>query len=95
MGGPDEDRFKVNVDASLVPGAHSFPIGMVIQNHHDEFVQVKNLRCAGEILVFEAEVRGVLEAITWIQSMQMISVDIEIDSLLIAYCKCLEERSRL
>lgn len=50
-----ENRVKVNVDASLVPEAHSFSLGMVIRNHHGEFIQAKNLRYAGEISVFEAE----------------------------------------
>lgn len=68
---PNEGRFKVNVDAALVPGAQSFPIGMVLRNHHGEFIQAKNLRCAGEIPVFEAEVRGVFEANNWIQSLQI------------------------
>lgn len=36
----------------------------------------------GDIPVFEAEARGVLEALMWIQEMQKFDVDIELDSLL-------------
>lgn len=60
---------KINVDAYLVTGAHSFSVGMIIRNHIGQFIQAKNLRYAGEVPVFEAEVRGVLEAMLWLQSL--------------------------
>lgn len=79
---PTENRIKLKVDASVVPGSYSFSLGMVIRNHHGDFIQAKNLRLTGEVTVFEAEARGVLEAIKWLQALQLSSADIETNSLL-------------
>ncbi|XP_017217191.2 uncharacterized protein LOC108194764 [Daucus carota subsp. sativus] len=79
---PAVNRIKVNMDASVVSGAHSFSLGLIIRDHQGEFITAKNLRYPGEITVFEAEVRGILEAVTWLEELQLSGVDIETDSLL-------------
>ena len=43
----------------------------------------ENLHLTGEVTVFEAEARGVLEAIKWLRALQMSSTDIETDSLFV------------
>lgn len=60
---PEENRIKVNVDASLVVGSRSFAVGMIIRDHNGSFIQAKNVRYPGEIPVLEAEARGAMEAI--------------------------------
>lgn len=79
---PVEGKLKVNVDASVVAGTPSFVVGMVLRNHHGMFVQARNARCAGEVPALGAEAWGVLEALKWIQILQVPNVEIKCDSLL-------------
>lgn len=79
---PEEYRLKLNVDASVLSGAQSYAIRMIIRDHGGRFIQAKSVRYPGTIPVLEAEARGVLEATKWIQSLQLQNVDIETDSQL-------------
>lgn len=79
---PATGKLKVNVDASVVSGASSFAIGMVLRDHLGGFCNARNLRREGEISVFEAEAYGVLEAIRWVHDLGISNVEIESDSLL-------------
>lgn len=79
---PNIGRTKINVDASIVAESSTFVLGMILRDHVGAFIQAKNLCCAGEISVIEAESRGVLEALRWVNTMQLSNEDIECDSLL-------------
>ena len=62
---PDMDQFKVNVDASVVEGRNSFALGMILRNHHGQFIAVKTMKIAVSVSVMEAELTGILEALLW------------------------------
>ena len=62
---PDEGMFKLNVDASLFPGADSFAIGMVIRDHHGTFVAGRTSKYVAPVSVLEAEAIGIKEAPSW------------------------------
>lgn len=79
---PDIEKLKLNVDASVFVGHSSFAVGMIIRDHNGCFIQAKNLRRAGEVPVFEAEAMGILEALSWLQTLALSDVVIESDSLL-------------
>lgn len=79
---PAEGRLKLNVDASLFPGMASFTLGLLIRDHRGMFIQAKNMRIEGSNSVMAAEVRGILEALVWLQELDMKNVDIECDCLL-------------
>lgn len=70
------------MDASVIPGATSFAVGMIIRDCTGKFVQAKNLRRTGEVPAFEAEVWGVFEALRWLKELQMCNAVVETDSLL-------------
>lgn len=55
---------------------------MVIRNYKGEFIAGKTVKIVGEVSVFEAEVRGLLEAFLWLQSLDLQNVVVESDSLL-------------
>ncbi|KAL1806487.1 hypothetical protein ACET3Z_029555 [Daucus carota] len=80
MGYSRSEQSIHNGDAKVIV-ATPVPRG---QDHEGSFIQAKNLRCAGEIIVFEAQTRGVLQALGWPQSIQGASVDLQSDSLLTA-----------
>lgn len=79
---PNVNHFKLNVDASVFPGTQNFSVGMVIRDHKGGFILGKTVRIAGEVSVFEAEVRGILEALLWLQNLELQNIIIEGDSLL-------------
>lgn len=81
----DVGWLKVNVDASVVQGANMYTLGLVIQNDSGQFVMGKVLKIAGGVSVMEAEARGVLEAIKWIESMSLYRVAIESDSQMVVH----------
>lgn len=78
--------FKLNVDASLFPGADSFAIGMVIWDHHGTFVAGRTRKYVAPVSVLEAEAIGIKEALSWsmIQCLNGSRMQIETDSLLAA-----------
>lgn len=79
---PTKGRFKLNVDASIFSGMPSFTLGLLIRDHRGTFIQAKTMRIVGSNSVMEAEVRGILEALVWLQELDMQNVDIECDCLL-------------
>lgn len=79
---PEVNKLKVNVDASVVPGSNSYSVGMILRDHMGGFRKARNLRCEGEVSVFEAEARGVLEAIRWVMELGVADVVVENDSML-------------
>lgn len=79
---PTKGRLKVNVDASVIPGAESFPVDMIIRDHFGKFIQAKNLRRSGSVSSFEVEVWGVYEALEWLEDLQINNADVETDSQL-------------
>lgn len=80
---PVAGGYKVNVDASVFARTSSFSIGMVLRDHVGGFCTARNLRKGAKVTVFEAEARGVLEAIRWIMEMGITNVVVECDSLLV------------
>lgn len=79
---PEAGRLKLNVDASVFTGNSSFTVGWYSIIIMVSFIQAKNCRCTGEVSVFEVEARGLLEALKWIQELQISNVDVESDSML-------------
>lgn len=75
-------EFKVNADVSVQIGAASFAVRMVVRDHSGSFIQARTVRKEGEVSVIEAEARGVLEALVWIQELElnMSKVLVECDS---------------
>ncbi|KAL8134373.1 hypothetical protein AgCh_009412 [Apium graveolens] len=80
---PQQDCFKLNVDASVFNNEEFFSLGMVIRNDRGQFVRGKNMCISGKISVMEAEARGVQEAISWIEDLRLEGVYIECDSALV------------
>lgn len=62
------------VDASLFPGMSSFSLGLVLRDHHGNFIQAKNMVKAGAVTVLEAEAWGIAEALEWLQSLLLDSL---------------------
>ena len=79
---PEPGSLKLNVDASVHPGAQSFKVGMVLRDHMGSFVAGKTLCLPGQVSVFEAEAIGMDEALSWILSRPLHRTVIETDSLL-------------
>lgn len=81
---PEMGDFKINVDASVVEGQHSYAVGMVLRNHRGDYVSRKTMRFTGEVQVVEAEMVAILEAMVWLDDLQLgnVKVSIESDSLL-------------
>ncbi|XP_074324342.1 uncharacterized protein LOC141661257 [Apium graveolens] len=77
---PAAGTFKINVDASVFPGANNFSIGMVMRNYACDFMAARNCKISGEVSVFEAESVGVCEALSWIKEMQRQEDEIIIES---------------
>lgn len=46
---PITSTFKINVDASVYPGAHRYSVGMVLRNHEGFFVAGRTCCFAGEM----------------------------------------------
>lgn len=63
--------------------AASFSLGLVLRDHCGEFIQGKNMRFEGNVTVLEAEIKGVAEALMWLQSLAISNVDIECDSVIV------------
>lgn len=81
---PSSGQLKLNVDASVFPGADSFSLDMVLRDHHGSLLAGKVLRLSAPASVFEAETIGVREALSWIMAQQLHrkTVLVETDSLL-------------
>lgn len=79
---PVTSCFKINVDAAVLINDHFFSIGMLIRDSTGSFIRGNVLKSSGSISAFEAEVKGVWEAISWIDSSGLSSIQIEADSLM-------------
>lgn len=81
---PVEGVLKVNVDASVFPDSDFFSVGMLIRDHKGVFVAGRVIRLPAPTSVFEAEIVGVKEALSWIaaEHLDRGSWQIETDSLL-------------
>lgn len=79
---PPINTFKVNVDASVFPGALVFSVGMVIRDHKGVFLEGRNLSLPCPSSLVEAECIGVREALSWVMIRQEKRVVVETDSLL-------------
>ncbi|XP_074351632.1 uncharacterized protein LOC141690759 [Apium graveolens] len=81
---PEPGSYKLNVDASVFPNAQFFSVGMVMRDHLGSFIACKVGSFPMVDSVFEAELIGVREALSWIKEGQYGSakVLIESDSLL-------------
>ncbi|XP_074345282.1 uncharacterized protein LOC141684272 [Apium graveolens] len=77
---PEMGQLKLNVDASLFVGENSFSVGMLIRNEVGGFVRGKSMKIQGEVLVLEAEARGIQEALRWVDELGLQGVVIESDS---------------
>ena len=79
---PEVGALKLNVHASVFPGADSFSVGLVLRDHHGTFIQGRTMKFAGKVDVLEAELMGILEALKWISAFSGYKITIESDSLL-------------
>ena len=85
---PQEDHLKLNVDASVVAGQNSFAVGMVLRNSQGHFIAGKIMRfsqnyaISGAVIVLEAELTGIWEAMVWSRDVAESPVIVESDSLL-------------
>ena len=52
---PPTGHLKLNVDASVVNGASSFSVGMLVRDDRGAFIHGKTMRFEGMVSVFEAE----------------------------------------
>lgn len=79
---PNAGATKVNVDASVFPGADTFSIGMVIRDCTGVFLEGKTLTLQAPSTVLEAESIGVREALSWVKARGDRNVIVETDSQL-------------
>ncbi|KAL8124564.1 hypothetical protein AgCh_012282 [Apium graveolens] len=79
---PDAGYSKINVDASVYEGHHSFAVGMVLREGHGKYIAGKVMRCEGQVSVLEAEVSCIVEALLWALENTEGLVSVESDSLL-------------
>ncbi|XP_074322799.1 uncharacterized protein LOC141659771 [Apium graveolens] len=81
---PGPEAFKINVDASVFPNAQFFSVSMIMRNHLGSFVACKVGSFPMVDTVFEAELVGVKESLSWIKGGQYSNapVQLETDSLL-------------
>ena len=77
---PNLGSFKVNVDGAIKEGQDSFAVGMALRNSHGQFLTGRVMRFAGSTHVVEAEMVGILEALSWINQLPVTAVTIESDS---------------
>ncbi|XP_074357898.1 uncharacterized protein LOC141697415 [Apium graveolens] len=79
---PDAGYSKINIDASVYEGQHSFAVGMVLRDGQGKYIAGKVMRCEGQVSVLEAEVSGIVEALLWAVENTEGLVIVESDSLL-------------
>lgn len=78
---PATGSYKLNVDADVPLNDSCFSVGMVIRDCTGAFIQGKVLKFPCNISVFEAETRGVWEALGWIDTLGLCCIQVETDSL--------------
>ena len=79
---PDLGSFKINVDAAVKEGQDFFAIGMALRDYNGHFLAGRVMRFAGSMQVVEAEMVGIVEALSWINHLPVSIVTIESDSQL-------------
>lgn len=89
---PAPGTCKLNVDASVTNGDISFALGMIVRDDTGRFVAGKNMRIGGKVSVLEAEARGVLEALKWMEVQGYQDVIFECDSELVVHA--LQEKAQ-
>lgn len=77
---PEVGALKINVDASVFPGSYTFSIGMLVRDHQGSFLAGRRLRLPAPASVFEAEVIGVKEALSWLADKQLSSECVQIET---------------
>ncbi|XP_074352905.1 uncharacterized protein LOC141692062 [Apium graveolens] len=90
---PDAGCLKLNVDANIVPGSSSFAIGMILRDHSGQYLRGKVMKFEREVYVFEAEMVGIEDALSWILVKTEGKVCIESDSLLALAVQAVNEGS--
>lgn len=82
---PDAGNYKINVDASVFPGAQTYSLGMVMRDHAGAFLGGRTCCFEGQVTVMEAEAMGVREALSWVKDLnkQEEKVLIESDAQLV------------
>ncbi|KAL8132750.1 hypothetical protein AgCh_008290 [Apium graveolens] len=78
-----EVNSKTKFGIPVKEGDPYFTVGTVIRDEHSKFIMGKNLKIAGCVQVLEAEAYGVLQALYWVQEMNLQQVVIESDSSLV------------
>lgn len=56
-------KVKINIDAYVYPRSSTISNGIITRDHHGSFIQVRNERHVGNVSVYEAEARAVLDAL--------------------------------
>lgn len=80
---PVEGQLKINVDASVFQGTNYFSLGLVMRDQNAQFLRGKYLRYTGAIMIFEAKIVGVQEALSWVKDMLVQNIVTESDALLV------------
>lgn len=60
---PSTGTLKINVDAAVKQGRSNYGVGMVLRDQTGKFCRARVICHAGEVGVYEAETKGVLEAL--------------------------------
>nr|GMD12674.1 uncharacterized protein LOC109155154 [Ipomoea batatas] len=74
---------KLNVDAAFNKDSNCMGMGFILRNHEGAFVAAKNIKWYGIYHSKEAEAIGVREALKWLKIMELDTVIIESDALLV------------
>lgn len=77
---PPHGSYKVNVDASWIPGAEISTIGMVLRDNAGVFLEGRTVAMGKAANAFEAECIGVREALSWVKNRTDRDVVVESDS---------------
>lgn len=80
---PENGSVKMNVDASVYPGADSFSVGMVLRDCKGQFLRGKVMKLPGCVPVEEAEMTAIYEALVWSKEFpDQQQITVESDSLI-------------
>ncbi|XP_017233563.1 uncharacterized protein LOC108207639 [Daucus carota subsp. sativus] len=79
---PSAGTLKMNVDAAVTEGQQHFSVGLVLRDHQGQFIIGKTRKFAGSVQVVEAETIAILEALSWLEDLQVSTGVIKSDSLL-------------
>ncbi|XP_019166944.1 PREDICTED: uncharacterized protein LOC109162715 [Ipomoea nil] len=85
---PALGRIKLNSDATICQGSNVMGLAWVLRDDEGKFLAAKNTVVPGNYLVKEAEALSIREALSWLISTDMGSVDVEIDSQVVFNALC-------